>query len=535
MRVYEAIAQAVAEEDVKAVFAVLGDANMKWLSTLEQRGGIPVYYARHEGSAIVMADGYARSTGQVGLCSVTSGPGLTLTATGLVAASRNRSPVLVIAGDSPRSNKHYQQSIDQARFARASETWPIDLRSAPTLTEDLREAFYLTRTAGPVVFNAPFDVQNEPVGEDWRYEPSSSSIGEPQTQTPDSRAIAEAADLLRESARPIILAGRGAVHAVDELRRLADATGALLSTTLLAKGLFDDDPRNLGVAGGLSNFEAKARFAEADCILAAGASLNQFTTDKGSLFPNARVIHITLEEDALIGGRRQAWGRPGGTARADVLVRSDSREAAAAILKEHGDRSVPPWAEVEGPEPVPSQPTEDGRMHPAAAAVAIREAADPRSRFVIGVGHAWWFPINYLRGWPPDRYTFVTDFAAIGQTLPAGIGVAVGNPDDKTVVIEGDGSAMMTIQEIDTAVRYGLDLTIVVLNDDGLGAEAHKLKALGFDDNSARIPSPDLAAVARAFGAFGETVTEPEQLEDAIVEAQARGGGASSTPGSHRP
>src|SRR5690606_26795 len=151
MRVYEAIAQAVGEEDVKAVFAVLGDANMKWRSTLEQRGGIPVYYARHEGSAIVMADGYARSTGQVGLCSVTSGPGLTLTATGLVAASRNRSPVLVIAGDSSRSNKHYQQSIDQARFARASETWPVDLRSAPTLTEDLREAFYLTRTAGPVV------------------------------------------------------------------------------------------------------------------------------------------------------------------------------------------------------------------------------------------------------------------------------------------------------------------------------------------------------------------------------------------------
>src|SRR5690606_30343533 len=154
----------------------------------EQRGGIPVYYARHEGSAIVMADGYARSTGRVGLCSVTSGPGLTLTATGLVAASRNRSQLLVIAGDSPRSNKHYQQSIDQARFARASETWPVDLRSAPTLTEDLREAFYLTRTAGPVVFNAPFDVQNEPVGDDWRYEPSSSSIGEPQTQTPSERS-----------------------------------------------------------------------------------------------------------------------------------------------------------------------------------------------------------------------------------------------------------------------------------------------------------------------------------------------------------
>src|SRR5690606_41109224 len=116
-----------------------------------------------------------------------SGPELALTATGLVAASRNRSTVLVIAGDSPRSNKHYQQSIDQARYARASETWSIDLRSASTLTEDLREAFYLTRTAGPMVFNAPFDVQNEPVGDDWRYEPSSSYIGEPQPQTPDPR------------------------------------------------------------------------------------------------------------------------------------------------------------------------------------------------------------------------------------------------------------------------------------------------------------------------------------------------------------
>jgi acetolactate synthase-1/2/3 large subunit len=527
MKVYEAIADIVERERVEAVFAVLGDANMKWLSAFTARTGVPVVYARHEGSAIGMADGYTRATGKLAVCSVTCGPGVSLLATTLVAASRNRSPLVVIAGGAPRADKYYEQAFDQRRFVEACEAIAEDLRAPEHLDEDLRDAFYLARTVGPVVFTAPFDVQElEAAGHDAAYAPSLGLLTEPCELAPDPAAVRRAADLVAGSRRPLIVAGRGAIGARRELLELADATGALLATSMKAKGLFDGDPRDLGLAGGLASEPARARFAEADCVVGAGAGLNHYTIDHGHAFPAAKIVHISEDALGLLNGRRRPHHHPGGRRVADCYLRGSTRPAARALVEALGRTdAVPTWAAGVTELPRPELTEDETGLHPAAAIAALNAAAHPQSRFVIALGHHWWFALTYLRGrWDADAFQLTTEFGSIGEGFAAAIGSAIGRPDRKHVLVEGDGSFFMALQELDTAVRYGVDLLIVVMNDRGLGAEALKLDALGFDASAARIDTPDLGALATQIGGAGIRVSTLDQLAEATREYQATGG-----------
>ena len=159
MKIHELIAQAVAAEGVDTVFGVMGDGNMMWLTAFEAMEGKRVIYCRHEANAAGMAEGYARLTGRPAVCTVSCGPGLSLLATTLIIASRNGTPLLVIAGDSPRRDRYYQQRFDQRRLAETSEAAAVDLRDAAGAAEDVRAAFHLARVGQPVVLSAAFDVQ----------------------------------------------------------------------------------------------------------------------------------------------------------------------------------------------------------------------------------------------------------------------------------------------------------------------------------------------------------------------------------------
>lgn len=535
MKVYEAIADILERERVEAIFGVMGDANMKWLSELSRRTGTQVHYARHEGSAVGIADGYARATGKLTVCTVTCGPGLSLTATTLVAASRNRTPLLLLAGDAPRGDKYYEQAFDQRRFVEASETISEELRSAASLDEDLRDAFYLARTVGPVVFSAPFDVQEEEAtGHSESYSPSFDLIAPRQEIQADPAALARAADIIGAAERPILIAGRGAIAVRDEVLRLADATGALLATSMMAKGLFDGDERDLGLAGGFATDEARARFEASDCVIGIGAGLNHYTTDHGKLFPNATVVHVIDAPLGLMGGRRRPHARPGGRRVADCYVQGAVSPVLRALLDALAERSGvevdalaarAPWAAGAAPSEMADTAPDDPDLHPAQVMTELNAAADEDTRFVIGLGHQWWFALTFLRGrWRADSFQLTTEFGSIGQALTAAIGTAVGRPDKKVIAIEGDASALMAIQELDTAVRYGIDLLLVVMNDRGLGAEALKLDALGFDGDLARYPTPDFATVARSLGADGVKVSTLEDLRAAVERYQTEGG-----------
>ena len=528
MKVYEQFAGAVIAEGVEAIFAVMGDGNMRLLNLLESKG-MKVYYCRHEASAVAMAEGYARASGKLGVASVTCGPGLALTGLTLLIGSRNRTPLLVIAGDSPRGDRYYNQNFDQRRFAEACEAMYFELSDPAFAGADLREAFVAARTGGPTVFGADFDVQETEAPASDAYSPSTALMLPYQRVRPDRAALERAAGVLSQAQRPIIIAGRGAFDARDAILALQARTGALLATTMHGKGLFDGHPANLGLAGGFSSPKAKALFERADCVLAVGASLNYYTTNQGRLFPAATSIQIDRRPLALINGLNVGRGVPAGPMRADLYLEGDARATLEELeLAIAASVRTPGWpqvlAELEAPPPGEHPfAVSPGELHPRDVMRVIAAAAPKDAYFVIGLGHFWWFAWTFLGGSDAHRFHAPIEFGSIGQGLCSAIGAAIALPDRQVILVEGDGGFLMSIQELDTAARYSIPLIAVVMDDAGLGAEFHKLEAKGLDPGGAKIRPPDFAAVAVGFGANGIRVTTLADLEAAIQRYKTEG------------
>lgn len=515
MKVSAVIAQGLVSEGVDTVFALMGDGNMWWLAELARYPGIKIFYARHENSAVAMADGYGRATGRVAVCAVTQGPGLTLATNSLVTAQRHGTPLLLLAGDES-SHPAHSQYLEQRQYLASLGVPSHLLRSADTAAEDLAFAFALARQ-GTVVLNAPVAIQDADYRWDATYQPR-SWIAQ-QRIRPEPDAIRSAADLLERSARPVILAGRGAVSsgAHEAILRLRDVIGAKLATTLQAKGFFDAHPDDLGMGGLFASAGAHEVFQEADCVIAVGASLHEATTEAGLLFPDATVIQIDRRPFAPV-----EWVRT-----PDRYVQGDARAVVEQLVAELDGRGHR-VSEVRGSRETGDSPTSgpaeaqlaDG-LHPQTLMRMVDEAFGADARLVIDVGHFWSFPIRYLHGRDPMRYAITYDFGAMGQALPTAIGVALAGGSDPVVALVGDGALAMCLQELDTAVRYAAPLAVVVVNDGALGAEYHKLRSRGYDPMPAAVPPPPFVEVATAFGLRAAKARTVSELDAALKDAAA--------------
>ncbi|MGH2518594.1 MAG: thiamine pyrophosphate-binding protein, partial [Chloroflexota bacterium] len=281
MKVYEALAAAFAAEGSDDIFGLMGDGNMYWMAAMERHRHMRVFEARHEGASLAMADGWARANGKVGVCAVTCGPGLAQLATSLIVAARASTPIVIFAGESPTNDPEYVQKMEQQKFIEACEAGFVPLLNAETAYEAVQTAFYRAKLESrPVVLNAPMDIQmyDFPAGEEYR--PSSALIPAARVQ-PDPTLLDQAAQLVMDSHKPVIVAGRGAVLAAarDEIRQLASRTGALLGTSLLTKGLFAGDEFDAGICGLYGTRAAMELFSESDLVIGVGASLNNYTTE----------------------------------------------------------------------------------------------------------------------------------------------------------------------------------------------------------------------------------------------------------------
>lgn len=523
MKVYEAIAECLRGEGVENVFGLMGDGNMDILVSLHERAGVRVLDARHEGAALAMSDGYARVSGDVGVCTVTQGPGLTHLATSLTFASRHGTPLVVLAGDVPSAMKgEHDQDLDQRRFAETAGALFHPLRAPGTVARDVQQAFWLARTRRmPVILNCPVDIQEANVGVafDYDYEPSSARIGLTPRLTADPDALDLAAGLLAEARRPVIVVGRGAIEAGarDAVEALAAQVGAALASTLQAKGSVDG-PWSIGVCGSMGTDRATPILAMADLVVLVGTSASVEVTGSGGLFPNARTLLINTDPTVTVGGRP-----------ADCLLVADARLAVEALLRLLADAGLSvtgyrseahrEYFEVDGldaelKESVWEVP--EGRIDPRLLIGELDRLLPLESRIVMGIGHYWTHVAPFLSGRRSRQFTFAYDFGCIGQALPVGFGAAIADPDLPVIVFEGDGSILQNIQELDTIARYGSRILIVVMNDGGLGAESHKLRATGRDPGWAMLPSPDFARVAEAFGNTGATLRDPGQAERVI-------------------
>ena len=323
MKVGEAIAATLVAEGVDTVFSLLGDANMEVLVALGGHG-VRIVECRHEAAAMAMADGYARASGRLGLCAVTAGPALAHTFTPLTSAVRIGSPVVVLTGPRARDDPAERQNLDHQGLARLTGAGYLAISNPDTVVERVRgvvDQALATRT--PVVLDVPIDLQKQE--HPWPVEPREAAAWQrPQRIAPDPAVVAEAARILAGAERPVLIAGEGAVRsgARAELLELGERTGALLATALNARGWFDGEEFDAGVAGLYSRPEVVELFTQSDCVVSFGASMNRYTTMEGYLFPEATFVQVDIKPPAPM---------PSGDVAA-CYVQADALRAAQALL-----------------------------------------------------------------------------------------------------------------------------------------------------------------------------------------------------------
>lgn len=510
-------ADAVARSGVTHVFGLMGDGNMHLLIALGQRG-VPVVEVRHENAAVAMAEGYGWSSGRIGICSVTHGPGLSHVATSLLAAGRNRSPLLVVAAETP-SGYQGAQTFDQAAFVASCEAGYRRMMPGEHPGDVLAEALALARDESrPVVLGVTADLFTSPVDGSIR----SGSTQQPRATTTaddDIDAARRISRLLTGAERPVLIAGRGAMDDTSPalMTALADRFGAALATTLPAKGLFDGHPHDLGIAGGLAHPAAERVLRSADLVVAVGASMGRSTTQSTRLFEAAHVVKV-VDDLAATGKAETVRGDAAGTLRHALSLTRETPE------------TRPPWFTPVGPSAAcwledlrdfrPAVP--DGAVDPRSALVAIDRHIPDDATVVISNGHCSGFAAAFLTAPPRGRFLAAQGFGSIGQALTTAVGAALGAPERKTVVFEGDAAFMMHVQELDTAARAGADLTVFVLDDHALGTEYQRLRLEGGHAEAAVVPAPDLAALGAALGADSFTIDSPDTL--ALAETALRPG-----------
>ena len=527
-RVYDVLAKAFAQEGVRTCFALLGDANMNWAARLSAQG-CRMIYVRHEHCALAAAMAYARKNTDVGVATVTCGPGVTQLITALPAAVRAHLPLVVFAGEAPLKSGWYNQEIDQAPLITATGAAYHRMHMPERMPVATRDAFLQARRERrPIVLGVPFDLQNRPWdGSADLPRPSRELLPRLSPMPPHPDDVARAAQLLAGAERVVVLAGLGAVEAGAgaACRALAARTGGLLSTTLPARGLFHDDPFCIGISGSFTPEVGLEYLAQADLVVAVGCSLAYHAGGGGQLWPKAKMLQVDIDPVAVSQGQEVARHH----------LRADARlgvEALAAALPARKDGRSGSWrsdamaARIRDSKPDSHQfEIEPGLLDPRRVVEALEEALPDDWEMVNSGGHCSWF-FAQMPSRPQDKFLTIREFGAIGNGISFAMGVAAARPDRTVVLFDGDGSLMMHVQELETIKRHRLNVLIVVMNDGAYGSELHKLRSEGMGEDGSVFGYCDFAAIARGFGLPGKTVKSLDDLPKLVSEFAASGGGA---------
>ncbi|RHA43645.1 thiamine pyrophosphate-binding protein [Cellulomonas rhizosphaerae] len=494
---------------VDHVFGVMGNGNAYFLDALACQTDAAFVPVRHEAGAVVAADAFHRVSGRLAAATTTYGAGFTNTLTALAEAVQAHVPLVLVVGDEPTSGPR-PWDVDQIAMASAvgARTYTVGRADAAATTVIAVEHALTYRV--PTVLAIPYDVATLDTG------PVPATTA-PQLPPPlavrgafADGVVREIATALRSARRPLLLAGRGAwdAGAGRALGDIADATGALTTTTALGRGVFPRTEFDLGVAGGFGAREAMDLVREADVAVVVGASLNQFTMRFGELFaPGCRVFQVDVAPAAShphVGG----------------YVRGDAAVVAEAILAQLGEGEPSGWREsvdlTAARRHEPGDGTsDDGRLDPRSAAARLADLL-PANRVVVSDGGHFLGWSNMY--WPvaaPDRMAMVgTAFQAIGLGFPSVVGAALARPDATVVLTTGDGGGLMALSDLESAVRVAGGRGIaVVWNDGAYSAEMHLYGRRGLARGPMLIPDVDFAGVATALGAQGVAVRSLEDLE----------------------
>ncbi|HEY1704517.1 MAG TPA: thiamine pyrophosphate-binding protein [Trebonia sp.] len=518
MKLHSALALGLMDHGIGTVFGLAGDGNLFFADSFAREHGGTFVSAVHEAGATMMAYGYGAVSGALGVVTVTHGPGLTNTVTGLYEAAKARMPLLLVCGDTAAADRYGPQNIAQRELIIPTGAGFEQVRSPETATVDLATAIRRALVERrPVALNVPAEFMHTEVG----YEPVRQSLIVRPSPRPEEADLDRAVGIIAGARRPIVLAGRGAIGARAALLQLAERIGAPVATTLGAKDLFRGEPYDLGIFGTLAGPSALGAIYQADCVLAFGAGLNRFTTAEGSLLEGKRIVHCDTDPTRL-----------GNYARVDTAVFGDAAQTASVITDWLDEAGIAPSSfrspalagQLAAPSARDGEQETGGRAARRPGTIDLKSAltridqAVPSDRvFVTDAGryiNESWTRVHVQ---DPGAFVFTVNFGSIGLGMGAAVGAAYAAPGRPVLMVCGDGGFMLGgLAEFNSAVRHGLDLIVVVCDDGAYGAEHVQLVTQGVPPAIAEFGWPDFAQVADALGGQGVTVRGEEDLDRAL-------------------
>lgn len=516
---HQSIAQAIKDHGIDTLFGLMGDANLFMVDHYVRACSGTFVPVAFEGSAVLMALAYSHVSGKIGVATVTHGPALTNCVTALTEGARGHIPMVLLAGDTPVMTPQNLQNIDQREVIGITGAGFEQIRAPETAAYDIAHAFYRARVENrPIVVNMPADFM-------WQEVDHKKTVFQAfaaPSYVPEGDDLDEAVGMIASARRPIILAGAGAAGARDKIIRLADRMQAPLATTLKAKGLFNGHPYNMDIFGTLSTPATYDAIASSDCIVCFGASLHHFTTDKGALMKNKRVVQINNTVTEVSKNYHP-----------DAALVADAGLTADNILYWLDEAEIPPTGF-----------TNDLDMdvltaHPAGVAGKAGEGfvdyvwaldrleeALPKNRILTTDGGRFMTEV-WCRISAPDPHSFIVtaNFGSIGLGVQEAIGAGLAAPDRPVVLFTGDGGFMMGgMNEFNTAVRLKQDLIVIVCNDSAYGAEHIQFLDRQMDPALSMFEWPSFAEVATALGGKGIRVQSNDELAEAMEAIETRDG-----------
>jgi thiamine pyrophosphate-dependent acetolactate synthase large subunit-like protein len=519
---YSLITEELLAAKVDKIFGLVGEDTVLFVADAASRG-ITYVGARHEAGAVGMADGYSWASGELGVCTVTRGPGMTNAMTAARTAVQGKRRVLIITGDVPTGGGGpYLKNIDMGPLARSVGLEYFDAATLSDVVPQFRSALACAREGRTAVLAVAADVLNAGIDADYTVD-APTPLPTPPTPTAASDDDVHAiVNMFAKASRPLIMAGLGACtpECRDLMIRLAEITGGLLGTSLLAKGLFNSSVYDSGVVGGFTVDPSVPILGAVDLVLVVGASLNAYSLAQDTLFLGVPIVQIDHHAHQ-IGMTRPVERAVVGDARLTLekLVATIDAPATQAPFHDEEFLQAMHGAKFEG-----ELHNVLDRLDPTSAALALDEALPIDRVVVLDSGRFTAGPGRYVGVSAPGSVRTTADAGSIGTGLAIAIGASVARPGRPTVLFAGDGGLSMSIAELETIARHDANLVIVVMDDNAYGSEMRVLAEAQLPVDMARLPAIDFAAVARALGIDAITARNSEDLERVKDAVRSRTG-----------
>ncbi|MBT4365550.1 MAG: biosynthetic-type acetolactate synthase large subunit [Desulfobacteraceae bacterium] len=517
------------EENADTIFGYPGGAVLDIFDELA-RADINLVFVRHEQGAVHAADGYARASGKVGVCLVTSGPGATNTVTGIASAYMDSIPLVVITGQVPThliGNDAFQE-VDIVGITRPCTKHNYLVKDVKDLGDVIKEAFYIARSGrpGPVLIDIPKDLAIAKVP--YKVKKKVGLKSYKPTYEPNKKQLKKVVELIKKARKPVIFTGGGVIisGAAKNLTEFAHQTRIPVTGSLMGLGGFPGtDPLWLGMLGMHGTYRANMAVSECDLVIAVGVRFDDRVTGKTDEFAaNATIIQIDIDPTSIhknipvsvpvVGDCNITLGYLN-----DLIKKENSEDIKKKREKWLGQ--IEEWKET-----TPLVYKQKDNIKPQYVIEKLFEITKGKAIITTEVGQNQMWAAQYYHFDKPGHFITSGGLGCMGFGLPAAIGAQKACPDAIVVDIAGDGSIQMNIQEMATAVQYGLPVKVVILNNRFLGM-VRQWQELFYDKlySSTHLDhNPDFVKLAEAYGALGLRATKPEEVEKILAQGMAHNG-----------